>query len=606
MAQSAVKGVLIDSKGGKVRILKTDIVSFSGEPPKQKGDPSRDKRMWKALKTFQERNRIKGDRVVVAIPSLALLINEISVTPVGRRSIEELVAFEAQNQIPFVLDDVVWDYYLFPESVGEGPERHGLLFAVKKATLANYSACFEAAGFTGADEIIPAPLGLLNFINFECDSGKGQLVVDVGAESTQIIGVKGDRFWVRGLSAGGNRVTASLQQRFGLEFDAADNAKRNIRQSKFAEQIHEAIRPQIDSMVGEIFAAYNYMRGHGMEGGFESVHLAGGGAELMGFPAALKRTFGSDVVSTEKFARIAVDTSADAALIKENLRGLLTAVGCALQGAGLGVTRVSLIESRSARAAESAKRNPLWLAGAGVLALSTLILLAMEYADKTAFLGATERETASFMTEYTRLRNEERARKNNAALITECDYLDAVSYGRSAYLEALNALIAQFESLPPGGPRLLLKGVDMKRSDIKEGIFMLSFTADARVAGADSQLTAVNLINMALVEPLRKRPDFIKYRLGQAQFARGSDTVSGIGTEWDTAIVSGKDFILGPDGAWHVIKATAGKTALTISQPYEGENGAIPCAVSNVRFESLDPKTFGFKFAWDMLVMKED
>lgn len=606
IGQSAVKGVLLEAGAGTVRILRADAVTYRGEPPKQKADPSRDKRMWAALKTFQERNKIKGEGIVVAIPSSALLINEFTVTPVGRRSLEELIAFEAQNQIPFVLEDVVWDYHLFPEAPEHGPERRGLLFAVKKASLANYRACFEAAGLPMPDAVIPAPLALLNFIKFETSEVERTiLAIDVGAETTQILCIKGGRFWMRGLSAGGNRITASLQARFGMDFDAADNAKRNIGQSKFAEQILELIRPQIDSLVGEIYAAFNYMRSHGMEGDFEDVILTGGGSQLLGLQSALKRAFGCEPSLIEKFKKMAVSAGADPAAIRENLRALPVAVGCALHGAGLGAARVNLAESRSARIASATKRNPLWLAAAGVAFVSTLLLTALEFAERNLILRPAAQKTAPFMTEYTSLRNDERLYKGNTALAAEIDYLEAASRGRTVFLDAMSVFIAQMESVPAGGPRLLLKSLAVKRTDIEPGVFVLSFAADCRVAGTDSQLAAFNLINSTLVEPLRNRPDFLKYRAGRSQFSKGSDTVTGIGTQWEAAIAPGRDFIRAPDGAWHAVKAVGGNASLTISPPYEGESGIIPCAVSSARLEALEPKTLNFKFFWDMLVARE-
>src|SRR6478609_5058943 len=63
-----------------------------------------------ALETFLERNELKGCKVAVAVPGQAGLVKFIKLPPVEKKRIPDIVKFEARQQIPFALEEVVWDY----------------------------------------------------------------------------------------------------------------------------------------------------------------------------------------------------------------------------------------------------------------------------------------------------------------------------------------------------------------------------------------------------------------------------------------------------------------------------------------------------------------
>src|SRR5215472_17428826 len=88
-----------------------------------------------ALDTFLERNDLKGCKVAIAVPGQAGLVKFIKLPPVEKKRIPDIVKFEARQQIPFALEEVVWAYQ---QIGGDGDDDGGFtmaevgLFAMKR------------------------------------------------------------------------------------------------------------------------------------------------------------------------------------------------------------------------------------------------------------------------------------------------------------------------------------------------------------------------------------------------------------------------------------------------------------------------------------------
>src|SRR5690349_13960453 len=102
-----------------------------------------------ALETFLSRNELAGDTVSISVPGQSGLARFIKLPPVESKKIPDIVKYEARQQIPFSLDDVVWDY----QQLTGGSEEDGFalepevgLFAMKRDQVARALAPLEEAG----------------------------------------------------------------------------------------------------------------------------------------------------------------------------------------------------------------------------------------------------------------------------------------------------------------------------------------------------------------------------------------------------------------------------------------------------------------------------
>src|SRR5262249_49523932 len=149
-----------------------------------------------AIAQFLSRNKVKDDQVAISVPGQAGLARFIKLPPVESKKIPDIVRYEARQQIPFALEDVVWDY----QQMAGGSEEDGFaletevgLFAMKREQVFKALKPFSEAGIE-VDMIQLAPLTLYNLIVFDQMQDLAPLASDEGEapESTVVISLGTD------------------------------------------------------------------------------------------------------------------------------------------------------------------------------------------------------------------------------------------------------------------------------------------------------------------------------------------------------------------------------------------------------------------------------
>src|SRR4029453_4510551 len=118
------------------------------------------------LDTFLSRNTLQGDGVAIGVPGQTALARFIQLPPVEASKVGEIVKYEARQQIPFALDEVIWDY----QPLGGGVEESGFmldakvgLFAMKRNQVQKHLQPFMDRK-SEVDLVQIAPLALYNYL----------------------------------------------------------------------------------------------------------------------------------------------------------------------------------------------------------------------------------------------------------------------------------------------------------------------------------------------------------------------------------------------------------------------------------------------------------
>src|SRR5882757_10621116 len=133
LGQCALKALRVELIDGQVTATAFDYVEHPKILTQPDADP--DQLTREALEKFLSRNQLKGDTVAISVPGQSGLARFVKLPPVEEKKIADIVKFEAKQQIPFPLDEVVWDY----QKVGSGEVTDGFameteigLFAMKR------------------------------------------------------------------------------------------------------------------------------------------------------------------------------------------------------------------------------------------------------------------------------------------------------------------------------------------------------------------------------------------------------------------------------------------------------------------------------------------
>src|SRR5216110_531269 len=147
LGQCALKAIRIENNDGQLTATAFDYVEHPKILSQPDADP--DQLTREALEQFLSRNTVRGDTVAISVPGQSGLARFVKLPPVEEKKINDIVRFEAKQQIPFPLEEVVWDF----QKIGSGTVTDGFameteigLFAMKRENIARSMQHFQDVG----------------------------------------------------------------------------------------------------------------------------------------------------------------------------------------------------------------------------------------------------------------------------------------------------------------------------------------------------------------------------------------------------------------------------------------------------------------------------
>jgi type IV pilus assembly protein PilM len=363
-----------------------------------------------ALETFLERNELKGCKVAIAVPGQAGLVKFIKLPPVEKKRIPDIVKFEARQQIPFALEEVVWAYQQIGADEEEEEEDFMMaevgLFAMKRDQINRAILPFKVAGIE-VDIVQMGPIALYNFITFdqikapaaaaasggvedaEADAGgekpaakadKGSIVLlDIGADNTDLIITDGTRIWQRNVPIGGNHFTRALTKELKLTFAKAEHLKRNATKAPDPRSIFTAMRGIFNDFASEINRSIGFYSSVNRTAKISKVIGLGNGFKLPGLQKFLQQNLSQDVEKLETFFRMVGEDVKTAPQFQENLPSFAVAYGLGVQGLDRSGLRTSLLPPEIEQVRLIRAKKPWALAASALLMLGFTGLFLGDY-----------------------------------------------------------------------------------------------------------------------------------------------------------------------------------------------------------------------------------
>ena len=332
-----------------------------------------------ALATFTDRNDVKGCRVAIAVPGQAGLVKFIKLPPVEKKRVPDIVKFEAKQQIPFALEEVVWAYQQIGDDEEEGGDDEFTmaevgLFAMKRDQIARAILPLTVAGIE-VDVVQMAPIALFNYITYDQIKGSGSkdsvVLLDIGVDNTDLIITDGVRIWQRNVPIGGNHFTRALTKELKLTFAKAEHLKRNATKAPDPRAIFTAMRGVFNDFAGEINRSIGFYSSINRTAKIRKVVGLGNGFKLPGLQKFLQQNLNHEVEKVDAFQRLEGDEVKGSPQFQDNISSFAVAYGLALQGAGRSALRTNLLPPEIERVRMIRAKKP-W-----ALAASALVMLGL-------------------------------------------------------------------------------------------------------------------------------------------------------------------------------------------------------------------------------------
>ena len=311
----------------------------------------------------------KKDRVYVAMPGQSVFSRFINLPPVEKKRVPEIVKYEARQQIPFSIDEVIWGYQPVKEEQLPGEEIEIGLFAIKSEIVLDFLANLSGMQMNLYGLQI-APLALYNFVRYDLQPQEPTVVVDVGAENTDLVILDGEKFWTRNLPVAANDITKAIRDKFDISFEEAENVKRMAAQSKHARQVFEVMEPVLRDLVSEVQRTIGYYKSLAKEVKFSQVVVLGNAFKLPGMEKFMADNLQYDVKALTSTRTLTFGGTVSEAEFSDNLLTFAPALGLTVQGLGLSHIKIDLLPGRFEQSREIRQKKPLAAAAAACFLLA--------------------------------------------------------------------------------------------------------------------------------------------------------------------------------------------------------------------------------------------
>ncbi|MFT3990372.1 MAG: type IV pilus assembly protein PilM [Luteolibacter sp.] len=460
-----------------------------------------------AITELAKKLKIGKTKIRYAISGQSVFTRFVKLPPLQEDNIEQLVTFEAQQHVPFPIDEVVWDYELI-EGAGE---KEAVIVAIKGESLDEINDAVNAAGL-GTSEVDVAPMALYNAFR----SAYGQveepvLVIDIGAKTSNLLYIEGGRFFTRSIPIGGSAITAAIAKEYQISFADAEAQKVTnglvLMGGGHAEQLDESIaglgtviRNALTRLPAEIARTTNYFRSQHGGSAPRRVILAGGGANLPYTLEFFAEKLNLPIEYFNPIANVTLGKSVEAGAVQGEAHQLGELIGLGLRGIGKSAINIDLVPDVVEQSRAADRRKPFLIGAAALVLLGCgawagLQFVAAKNAEEKAvaredakgILQPLEQEISAF------LKKEESARKiatgYTSAEADHAYWLDLLAEVRGAF--ASDAVwitdfspVVGFEAVPAEGktardPRAA-NGRDAVRPDFPTTVYGASALADIR------------------------------------------------------------------------------------------------------------------------------
>src|SRR6267378_3204538 len=328
------------NESGTLRLKQFGLKSLGFEGSQ---DAARERVILKAIQELFAERPFNSKNINVCAPGFHVFSKFVKLPPVDTSKVTQIIQYEAQQNVPFPLEEVVWDYQI----LGTTPtgELEVLLVAIKADVVEGLFRTAEAAGLR-VQLVDVSPAGLCNAFRYNYGDLDGcTMLLDVGAKTSNLLFFEKGKVYSRGINIGANSITQDFAAESKLKFAEAERLKieqgfvslggayeepDNPQQaaiSKIARQVMTRLHIQVNQTI-------QFYRGQ--QGGSPPQRLfLAGGASIMPYTAQFfAEKLNLPVEYFNPFRNIQIDPGINL----EELAGVAHSFG---EGVGLGLRNVA-------------------------------------------------------------------------------------------------------------------------------------------------------------------------------------------------------------------------------------------------------------------------
>ena len=355
-------------KDGSLELLRYGTAPLGVDPA---NEDSRSSFLVSSIVELLADTGIKPGPVLLSVSGQSVFSRYVKLPAVDSEKIYNMVRYEAQQNVPFPIEEVEWDYQILNRS---GEEIEVLLVAIKKEILAETVDAVTRAGLV-VDVVDVAPMAIFNTVRKNYPDLEGcTLVLDMGSRSTNLIFIDEGKVFSRSIPVAGNAITQQIMKEFELDFDQAEQLKLENAVVSFGgafepledevqEKVSKCVRGVMTRMHMEITRSINFYRGQQSGNSPAQILLTGGTSIIPHADTFLSEKLEIPVDYLNPFQSVTVSEQIPGESIESDAHKLSEVVGLALRGVSRCPIELNLMPKAILKERDAERRQPVVFAG---------------------------------------------------------------------------------------------------------------------------------------------------------------------------------------------------------------------------------------------------
>lgn len=262
----------------------------------------------KAITELMANLKIKHKKVAISISGYSVIIKKIHLAVMEEKQLEEYINAEAEQYIPFDIDDVYLDFQDLKTNTEGSNKTEVMLVAAKKEIIDDYLDMLQGIGLQPVLVDVDG-FALENIYESNCPQKENVALVDIGASKMNInIITNGISVVAKDIVLGSRQLTEQIADTFDIPIEEAEALKIGlVPVQEKQEQIARIFTTTCTQWVLEIKKAIDLYHSNSANKKLDKLVLSGGGAKVAGLTEFLQKETGVPVEIFNPFARMIVN-----------------------------------------------------------------------------------------------------------------------------------------------------------------------------------------------------------------------------------------------------------------------------------------------------------
>jgi type IV pilus assembly protein PilM len=379
-AGSVKVGEFVTNEAGTLTLTQFGIKSLGQEGTQES---KREAAVLKAVQELLGQKQYRAKSINVCAPGFHVFSKFVKLPPVDTSKVTQIIQYEAQQNVPFPLAEVVWDYQI----MGTSPtgELEVLLVAIKSDVVESLFRTSEAAGLR-LQLVDVSPAALSNAFKFNYGDIEGcTMLLDIGAKTSNLLFFEKGKVYARGINIGANSITTDFVAEAKMPFAKAEELKINEGfvslggayeepenpQQAAISKIARQVMTRLHMQVNQTIQFYRTQQGGSVP---QRLYLAGGGSIMAYTSQFFAEKLNVPVEYFNPFRNIQIDPSVQIEELEKVAHGFGEVVGLGLRNLAQCPVELNLVPKSIRGRQQFEQKKPYFIA-----AIFSLVLVVFAY-----------------------------------------------------------------------------------------------------------------------------------------------------------------------------------------------------------------------------------